>query len=61
MKCPEVKDGEVSIAFGIATAEDSDQLEDALKLSDERMYREKSERKSSRNESLEDTEGGETP
>ncbi|WP_136526322.1 sensor domain-containing diguanylate cyclase [Geomonas ferrireducens] len=61
MKCPEVKDGEVSIAFGIATAEDSDQLEDALKLSDERMYREKSERKSSRNESLEDKEGGETP
>lgn len=45
MKCPEVKGGKVSIAFGIATAKDRDQLKDALKLSDERMYREKSEQK----------------
>jgi hypothetical protein len=35
----------VSIAFGIATAENKDQLAEALKLSDERMYRDKSDQK----------------
>jgi len=34
----------VSIAFGIASAENRDQLAEALKLSDERMYRDKRRR-----------------
>jgi diguanylate cyclase (GGDEF)-like protein/PAS domain S-box-containing protein len=42
---PEVISEQVSIAFGIATAKDHDQVGDALKLSDERMYRDKSEQK----------------
>jgi len=45
MSCPEISTGQVSIAFGIATAENKDQLMEALKLSDEMMYREKSAQK----------------
>jgi diguanylate cyclase (GGDEF)-like protein/PAS domain S-box-containing protein len=44
-QCPEVISGQVRIAFGIATAKDQDQVAEALKLSDERMYRDKSEQK----------------
>jgi len=47
MGSPEIIDGLVSIAFGIASAENKDQLEEALKHSDERMYRDKSEQKES--------------
>ncbi|MBU5614696.1 GGDEF domain-containing protein [Geomonas sp. Red51] len=61
MNCPEVANGQVSIAFGIATAKDRDQLRDTLKLSDERMYREKSEQKQSQPEVPEDQGGGGTP
>jgi diguanylate cyclase (GGDEF)-like protein len=43
--CPEVVDGRVSIAFGIAAAETKEQLADAVRLSDERMYRDKSNQK----------------
>ena len=43
--CPEVKNGQVSIAFGIACAENKDHLAEALKLSDERMYQDKSNQK----------------
>ena len=42
---PEIINGQVSIAFGIASAENKDQLAEALKLSDERMYRDKSNQK----------------
>jgi len=42
---PEIIAGEVSIAFGIASAADKNQLADALKLGDERMYRDKSAQK----------------
>jgi diguanylate cyclase (GGDEF)-like protein len=42
---PEITTGQVSIAFGIASAENKDQLAEALKLSDERMYRDKSDQK----------------
>jgi diguanylate cyclase (GGDEF)-like protein/PAS domain S-box-containing protein len=42
MSCPEIISGRVSIAFGIASAESRDQLAKALRLSDERMYRNKS-------------------
>ncbi|MDA8430965.1 MAG: PAS domain S-box protein [Geobacteraceae bacterium] len=45
--CPDITTGQVSIAFGIATAEGKDQLAEALKLSDERMYRDKSTQKNS--------------
>jgi len=45
MHCPEIVTGQVSIAFGVATAASKDQLAEALKLSDERMYRDKSEQK----------------
>ena len=45
MSSPEIINGQVSIAFGIASAENKDQLEDALKLSDERMYQDKSNQK----------------
>ena len=45
MSCPEIINGQVSIAFGIASAENKDQLAEALKLSDERMYRDKSDQK----------------
>jgi diguanylate cyclase (GGDEF)-like protein/PAS domain S-box-containing protein len=44
-RSPEAISEQVSIAFGIATAKDQDQVGDALKLSDERMYRDKSEQK----------------
>jgi diguanylate cyclase (GGDEF)-like protein/PAS domain S-box-containing protein len=47
MSCPEIINGQVSIAFGIASAENKDQLAEALKLSDERMYRHKSAQKES--------------
>ena len=45
MGCPEIINGQVSIAFGIASAENKEQLAEALKLSDERMYRNKSDQK----------------
>jgi diguanylate cyclase (GGDEF)-like protein/PAS domain S-box-containing protein len=45
MNSPEIVDGQVSIAFGIASAENKDQLAEALKLSDDRMYRDKSTQK----------------
>jgi len=47
MSCPEIVNGQVSIAFGIAAAESKEQLEEALRLSDESMYRDKSARKKS--------------
>jgi len=42
---PEATSGQVSIAFGVASADSKDQLTEALKLSDERMYRHKSVQK----------------
>src|SRR5512133_219978 len=45
MKRPEIVTGQVSIAFGIATAENKEQLTTALKLSDDRMYFDKSAQK----------------
>jgi diguanylate cyclase (GGDEF)-like protein/PAS domain S-box-containing protein len=45
--CAEFVNSQVSIAFGIASAKDSAQLTEALKLSDERMYRDKSDQKKS--------------
>lgn len=45
MSCPEIVNGLVSIAFGIATAENKDQLPEALKRSDERMYQDKTDQK----------------
>ncbi len=42
---PEMCKGQVGIAFGIACAKDKDQLSDALKQSDERMYQDKSDQK----------------
>jgi diguanylate cyclase (GGDEF)-like protein/PAS domain S-box-containing protein len=45
MNCQAILDGEVSIAFGISTADSKDQLAQALKLSDERMYRDKLKQK----------------
>ena len=47
MSCPEIVNGQVSIAFGIAAAESKEQLEEALRLSDESMYRDKSAQKKS--------------
>jgi diguanylate cyclase (GGDEF)-like protein len=46
--CPEIISGQVSIAFGIASAGSNAELSGALKLSDERMYRDKSGQKESR-------------
>lgn len=43
--CPEIINGQVSIAVGIAAAENRAQLSEALKQSDERMYRDKSAQK----------------
>jgi diguanylate cyclase (GGDEF)-like protein/PAS domain S-box-containing protein len=43
--CPEIINGQVSIAFGIASADNKKQLADALKLSDARMYQDKSVQK----------------
>ncbi len=45
MSCPEIINGQVSIAFGIASAKSKEQLAAALKLSDKRMYRDKSDQK----------------
>jgi diguanylate cyclase (GGDEF)-like protein/PAS domain S-box-containing protein len=42
---PEIRNGRVAIAFGIACAETEEQLAEALKLSDERMYQDKSSQK----------------
>ena len=47
MNSSEIINGHVSIAFGIATAESKDLLAEALKLSDEMMYRNKSIQKGS--------------
>ena len=47
MSCPEIINGQVGIAFGIASAENKDQIAEALKLSDERMYQNKSAQKES--------------
>jgi diguanylate cyclase (GGDEF)-like protein len=47
MSCSEIVNGLVSIAFGIASAENKDQLAEAIKLSDERMYMDKSDQKES--------------
>jgi diguanylate cyclase (GGDEF)-like protein/PAS domain S-box-containing protein len=44
-RCPEIIDGQVGIAFGIACAENKDHLSEVLKLSDERMYQDKSDQK----------------
>ncbi|MBT0663696.1 sensor domain-containing diguanylate cyclase [Geobacter pelophilus] len=44
---PEIINGQVSIAFGIASAENKEQLAKALKLGDERMYQDKSLQKES--------------
>jgi diguanylate cyclase (GGDEF)-like protein len=41
MDCPEIATCQVSIAFGVATAESKELLAEALKLSDERMYQNK--------------------
>lgn len=46
-RCPEIVQGQVSIAFGIACAENTDQLAEALTLSDKRMYEDKSAQKRS--------------
>jgi diguanylate cyclase (GGDEF)-like protein/PAS domain S-box-containing protein len=45
MGCSEINTGQVSIAFGIATAASRDQLEETLKLSDKMMYRDKMSQK----------------
>ena len=45
MSCPEIVNGQVSIAFGVASAENKNQIDEAVKLSDERMYKDKSEQK----------------
>ena len=45
MSCPEIINGQVSIAFGISSAENKDQFAETLKMSDERMYRDKSKQK----------------
>ena len=47
MNCAEIVEGQVSIAFGIAAAENEAELAEAIKLSDERMYLHKSEQKES--------------
>ena len=44
-RCPEIINGQVSIALGIAAAENREQLPVALKFADERMYRDKSNQK----------------
>ena len=45
MSSPEIINGLVSIAFGISSAKNKDQLAEALKHSDERMYQDKSNQK----------------
>ena len=44
-RCPEIISRQASIAFGVASAENRDQLAEALRLSDERMYQNKSAQK----------------
>jgi diguanylate cyclase (GGDEF)-like protein len=44
-RCPEIISRQASIALGVASAENRDQLAEALKLSDERMYQDKSAQK----------------
>lgn len=43
--CTEIKSGQVSIAFGIASAQNREQLAEALTMSDKRMYIDKSRKK----------------
>jgi diguanylate cyclase (GGDEF)-like protein/PAS domain S-box-containing protein len=45
MNSPEILTGQVSIAFGIASAGNKDQLAEALKISDQLMYQHKSSQK----------------
>ncbi len=45
MRSPEIINGLVSIAFGISSAKNKDQLAEALKRSDKRMYQDKSDQK----------------
>jgi hypothetical protein len=47
MSCTEIITGQVGIAFGVSSAENKGQLAEALILSDERMYRDKSAQKKS--------------
>ncbi|NTV15234.1 MAG: GGDEF domain-containing protein [Desulfobulbaceae bacterium] len=54
MKCPEITSGQVSIAFGIASATNQDQLTTTLQLSDKRMYLNKTEQKNCRKASGKD-------
>jgi diguanylate cyclase (GGDEF)-like protein len=42
MNRPEIQAGQISIAFGIASAENKDQLAEAIKISDQLMYQHKS-------------------
>lgn len=42
MSCREISNGQLGIAFGIATAENKEQLVGALNLGDQRMYQDKS-------------------
>jgi len=51
---PEMIKGQVSIAFGIASAVSKDKLPEALKLSDERMYQDKSGKECSRKKAAAD-------
>ena len=44
-RCTEIVNGNVSIAFGIACAENKDQLAGALELSDKKMYQDKAAQK----------------
>ena len=45
MNSSEITNGQVSIAFGVGSAENGGMLGEALKLSDRRMYRDKAEQK----------------
>jgi len=45
MHCSEIINGQVSIAFGIASAKGKKQLAEAMKVSDERMYQDKAAQK----------------
>jgi diguanylate cyclase (GGDEF)-like protein len=53
MSCPEIVNDQLGITFGIASAENKGQLAEALILSDERMYRDKS----AQNESKQEVQG----
>ncbi len=48
LTCDKVKNGQLGIAFGIATAENRAQLMDALKVGDQKMYRMKLEQRGSK-------------